>query len=78
MLYLTQRNSIVFRGALRAIKFYQNFISPLLGKHCRFYPSCSSYCYSAIKKNGINKGMCLSIKRILKCHPFNPGGIDLP
>ena len=63
---------------LKTIRFYQGFISPCLGKHCRFYPSCSEYCYLAVQKYGIMKGLLLGIKRILRCHPWNPGGIDLP
>ncbi len=53
------------------------FFSPLLGRHCRFYPSCSSYTYEAIKKHGLLKGVFLGGKRLLKCHPFHPGGVDL-
>lgn len=53
------------------------FISPLLGRHCRFFPSCSSYTYEAIKKHGLLKGVFLGGKRLLKCHPFHPGGVDL-
>ena len=63
---------------LKAIRFYQIAVSPYLGQHCRFYPSCSEYCYLAIKKHGTAKGMFLGIKRILRCHPWNPGGVDLP
>jgi len=63
---------------LKIIKFYQEFISPLLGEHCRFYPTCSSYCHSAVKKYGTLKGISLTIKRILRCHPFSQGGIDFP
>jgi putative membrane protein insertion efficiency factor len=63
---------------LKLIKFYQIFISPSLGKHCRFYPSCSEYFYLVIKKYGILKGLFLGAIRILKCHPLHPGGIDLP
>ncbi|MGB2762401.1 MAG: membrane protein insertion efficiency factor YidD [Minisyncoccales bacterium] len=63
---------------LKIIKFYQGFISPGLGKHCRFYPSCSEYCYLSIQKYGILKGLFFGIKRILRCHPFNKGGVDLP
>jgi putative membrane protein insertion efficiency factor len=59
------------------IRCYQVFISPLLGGHCRFYPSCSSYTYQAIKKHGFLKGVFLGGKRLLKCHPFHPGGVDL-
>ncbi|MCK4454327.1 membrane protein insertion efficiency factor YidD [Candidatus Parcubacteria bacterium] len=66
--------SLIFR----IIRFYQKFVSPALGEHCRFYPSCSEYCFLAIKKYGILKGLFLGIKRILRCHPFNEGGIDLP
>jgi hypothetical protein len=58
------------------IKIYQKFISKLLGKNCRFYPSCSSYTYQAIEEHGCFIGIFLGIKRILKCHPFHPGGYD--
>ncbi len=58
------------------IRAYQIFISPYLGKNCRFYPTCSSYSYQAVEKYGILKGLWLSLKRILKCHPFHPGGYD--
>ncbi len=63
--------------ALALIKGYQIFISPLLGNHCRFHPSCSAYTYQAIKKHGLLKGVYLGGKRLLKCHPFHPGGVDL-
>lgn len=58
------------------IKFYKLFISPMLGKNCRFYPTCSEYTYQAIEKYGLLKGILLGIKRILRCNPFNPGGYD--
>ena len=58
------------------INFYQKFISPFLGKNCRFYPTCSAYAKEAIENYGTIKGSILSIKRILRCHPFNPGGYD--
>ncbi|MDJ0828512.1 MAG: membrane protein insertion efficiency factor YidD [Desulfobacterales bacterium] len=61
---------------LLIIKSYQFFISPLLGPACRFYPSCSEYAYQAVNKHGPLKGMWLSILRILRCHPFHPGGVD--
>jgi len=66
------------RFLLKIIQFYQIFISPFLGGHCRFYPSCSSYSYSVIKKYGVLKGIFLSTKRIFKCNPLSQGGIDLP
>lgn len=59
------------------IRIYQKFISPLKGvSSCRFYPTCSQYAIDAILKYGIIKGSFMSIKRILKCHPFHPGGYD--
>lgn len=58
------------------IKIYQKYLSPMLGKNCRFYPTCSQYTYEAIQKYGCFKGIFLGIKRILKCHPFHPGGND--
>lgn len=61
---------------LLLIKIYQNYISPLFGPKCRFYPTCSSYTYEAIERFGILRGGYLGIKRILKCHPFNEGGFD--
>jgi putative membrane protein insertion efficiency factor len=63
---------------LKLIRFYQIIISPFLGKHCRFEPSCSKYCYSAIEKYGPWKGMRQGLKRIARCNPWNPGGIDRP
>ncbi|UCC41458.1 MAG: membrane protein insertion efficiency factor YidD [Candidatus Aminicenantes bacterium] len=62
--------------ALFLIKSYQLLISPLLENHCRFHPSCSSYTYVAIERYGFIKGAISSTKRLLKCHPFHPGGID--
>lgn len=64
--------------AIELIVFYQKFISPFLGKHCRFYPSCSEYTKIAIKKYGVQKGFIKGFYRILRCHPFNSGGVDLP
>ncbi|MCY7834333.1 membrane protein insertion efficiency factor YidD, partial [Bacillus spizizenii] len=55
---------------------YQKFISPLTPPTCRFYPTCSQYGIEAIKTHGALKGGWLTIIRILKCHPFHPGGVD--
>ncbi len=55
---------------------YRKLISPFIGRHCRFYPSCSAYTHEAIKKYGLPKGMILGTKRLLRCHPFHPGGVD--
>jgi len=64
------------RIALGLIRFYKRFLSPLLPAACRFYPSCSQYSYQAIEKYGVLKGGWLSMKRLARCHPFNPGGYD--
>lgn len=58
------------------INFYQKIISPLLGNHCRFYPSCSEYTKQAIEKYGFFKGSFKGFLRILRCNPFNQGGYD--
>lgn len=63
--------------ALIAIRLYQLLLSPIFGGQCRFYPSCSSYTFEAVAKYGVIKGGLLGIKRLLKCHPFHPGGVDL-
>jgi putative membrane protein insertion efficiency factor len=61
---------------LETIKFYQKAISPYLGANCRFYPSCSQYALEAVERYGVGKGAFLALKRLLKCHPFHPGGVD--
>ena len=61
---------------LSMIKFYRKYISPLKRPCCRFYPTCSQYAIDAISKYGVLKGVYMSIKRILRCNPFNEGGYD--
>ncbi|KEH96686.1 membrane protein [Clostridium novyi A str. 4552] len=61
---------------IHIIKFYRKYISPLKKPCCRFYPTCSKYALDAINKYGAFKGSIMAIKRILRCHPFNPGGYD--
>ena len=58
------------------IRFYQLFISPLLGSNCRFSPTCSEYAFEAVKEFGVVKGLKMSVKRIGKCHPWHEGGFD--
>ena len=60
------------------VKGYQVFLSPSLGRNCRFYPSCSSYALAAMDKYGFLKGILKTMIRVLRCHPFNKGGVDLP
>ncbi|MCC3379744.1 membrane protein insertion efficiency factor YidD [Paenibacillus farraposensis] len=59
------------------IKFYRSYISPLKSATCRFYPTCSAYALEAVEVHGALKGSWLAAKRIAKCHPFHPGGVDL-
>jgi uncharacterized protein len=58
------------------IRIYKYVISPLLGRRCRFFPSCSEYAAEAVEKYGAFKGAYLGLKRISRCHPWNPGGFD--
>lgn len=58
------------------IRAYQWFISPLLGPHCRFYPSCSQYAREAVERHGVLRGSGLALRRLLRCHPWHPGGVD--
>jgi len=61
---------------LKLIRFYQIVISPLKPPTCRFYPTCSHYGLEAVQRFGALKGGYLALKRILKCHPLHPGGLD--
>jgi putative membrane protein insertion efficiency factor len=58
------------------VRFYKRFISPLKPRSCRFYPTCSSYALEALERHGAFWGSYLAIRRILRCHPLNPGGYD--
>ena len=58
------------------IKFYKIFLSPFLGANCRYIPTCSDYAIQAIEQKGIIKGIYISFKRVLRCHPFGSSGYD--
>jgi putative membrane protein insertion efficiency factor len=58
------------------ITLYQKLVSPFLGPSCRYTPTCSQYAKEALRKHGLFKGLGLSARRILRCHPFHPGGYD--
>ena len=58
------------------IRIYQLTISPMLGNCCRFYPSCSDYALEALKVHGSARGLWLTVKRLVKCHPWHRGGFD--
>lgn len=59
-----------------AIRAYQWGVSPLLGSHCRFFPTCSHYAIEAIDTHGVIGGLSLTGRRLLRCHPWHPGGYD--
>ncbi|CAN5285825.1 membrane protein insertion efficiency factor YidD [soil metagenome] len=58
------------------LRAYKLGISPYIGRHCRFYPSCSDYAAEAVREHGAAKGSILAAKRLGKCHPWHPGGLD--
>lgn len=64
------------RAVLAMITVYRRFISPLKPASCRFTPTCSQYAYLAVERYGVLTGLWLALKRICRCHPFNPGGYD--
>jgi hypothetical protein len=67
-----------FAGLIvRIIRVYQFFSRRLWPRNCRFYPTCSQYAVEAIHKHGLGRGTWLATKRICRCHPFHPGGVDL-
>jgi uncharacterized protein len=65
------------RSAIAGIRLYQVTLSPYLGRQCRFYPTCSHYAREALEQHGFVRGAWLAIRRLGRCHPFHPGGVDL-
>jgi uncharacterized protein len=74
---VTGHRSPVRRALLAAIAFYSRAISPALPPRCRFYPSCSAYAAEAIELHGAARGTWLALRRLIKCAPWHPGGVDL-
>ena len=70
------RPSAAARVLMALITGYRRFISPLLAPRCRFAPSCSAYALEAVREHGALRGTWLAVRRIGRCHPFNPGGFD--
>lgn len=64
--------------AVHALEAYKRWLSPLLPRACRFSPTCSEYARLALLKYGLLRGGGRAVGRLLRCHPFHPGGIDLP
>lgn len=73
---LAKVNWFFTKICLALIWLYSYLISPLLPASCRFYPTCSAYAREAYERYGVLKGSFLTVKRILKCHPYHPGGYD--
>jgi putative membrane protein insertion efficiency factor len=61
---------------IQFIKAYRYLLSPWLGAHCRFHPTCSCYAITAIERFGALRGSAMAMRRLLRCHPWHPGGID--
>lgn len=67
---------MIARALALLVRLYQRLVSPLLPRSCRFYPSCSAYAVTALERHGALRGSYLTARRLLRCHPFHPGGID--
>ena len=67
---------MIARVLVLPIRVYQLLVSPLLGPRCRFYPSCSAYAVEALQRHGALRGSWLAVRRLGRCHPWNPGGPD--
>ena len=70
------KNKIFIYPLIFIIKIYQFIISPLIGKNCRYLPTCSEYAIESLKSHGLLRGLFFAIRRILKCHPFGGHGFD--
>lgn len=72
----TERQSPAVRALVAVLHGYQRWVSPALPPTCRFYPSCSAYAVEALQVHGVLTGSWLTIRRLLRCGPWHPGGID--
>lgn len=64
------------RLVVAVIGVYRRWLSPLMGRHCRFEPTCSAYAVEAVREHGAARGLTLAARRIARCHPWSPGGVD--
>lgn len=69
-------NGVLVRGFILLIAAYRYGISPMLGRHCRYLPSCSEYAQTAVARHGAYLGAGLALRRLCRCHPWRPGGYD--
>ena len=72
------RLALLARFFIALVRAYQIVLRPFLGGQCRFEPSCSRYAIACLREHGALRGGLLSVRRVCKCHPFHPGGVDLP
>ncbi len=75
---LARTHTAANHALMGLVRLYQLTLSPFVGGQCRFYPTCSNYALQALESHGVLRGSWLALKRLLKCHPFHPGGVDLP
>jgi putative membrane protein insertion efficiency factor len=68
--------SVPARMVIGVIQLYRRLVSPLLGRHCRYEPTCSAYALEAVRRHGASRGTALGLRRIARCHPWAPGGVD--
>ncbi len=73
---MNKAKKILILPLVGLVRFYQIFISPLLGSNCRFTPTCSNYMLEALEVHGLIKGLYLGVKRIFRCHPWGGSGYD--
>lgn len=64
------------RVLIAIVRGYARYISPFMAPHCRFHPTCSAYAEGALREHGVARGGWLALRRIVRCHPFHPGGYD--
>jgi putative membrane protein insertion efficiency factor len=67
---------MIQHGLIAAVRTYKRLVSPILPPACRFQPTCSEYAAEAIEKHGVLRGVSLAVRRILRCAPWHPGGVD--
>jgi putative membrane protein insertion efficiency factor len=73
---MSRRPGLIARLLTVLVRGYQLVVSPWFVPRCRFYPSCSTYAVTALRRHGALKGSWLAARRLLRCHPWNPGGVD--
>lgn len=75
---MSERPSIAARACILLVRAYQVTLSPIVGRQCRFHPTCSHYAIEALRAHGAWRGSVLAAGRVLRCHPFHAGGYDPP